>query len=82
MAIQYDTDEERRLHANVIHSLADQYHRDEAMIRELYEARLERLMSGARIKIYLSVLTARYVKNALQQSRDTYAGRGYVDHAH
>ena len=62
MAIQYDTDEERKLHLRTIHSIADQYHLDEAMIRDLYESKLEGLMNGARVKTYLSVLAARHVK--------------------
>jgi len=65
MAVRYNTDEERRLHSNVIHSLADQYHLDEAMIRDIYERKLESLMDHARIRIYLSVLTVRYVRNFL-----------------
>ena len=82
MAIQYDTDEERRLHANVIHSLADQYHLDETMIRDIYESKLESLMNRARIKTYLSVLTARYVKSMLMESRVLSAGRAQLDRAH
>ena len=82
MAIQYDTDEERRLHANVIHSLADQYHLDETMIRDIYESKLESLMNRARIKTYLSVLTARYVKSMLMESRVLPAGRAQLDRAH
>ena len=73
MAMQYDTDEERKLHSNVIHSLADQYHLDEAKIREIYESKLESLMDRARIRIYLSVLTARYVKSFLSQSPSSRA---------
>lgn len=69
MAIHYDTEEERRLHGNVIHSLADRYHLDETVIREIYESRLESLMGAARVKIYLSVLTARYVKSYLYRAR-------------
>ena len=82
MTIRYDTDEERKLHSNVIHSLADQYHLDETMIRELYESRLESLMNRARVKTYLSVLTARYVKSMLMESRVLPAGRAQLDRAH
>ncbi|MEJ2566833.1 MAG: DUF3562 domain-containing protein [Gammaproteobacteria bacterium] len=67
MAIQYASDEERKLHANIIYSLANQYHLDEAMIRELYESRLESLMDVARVRIYLPILVARYVRNLLSR---------------
>lgn len=67
MAIQYVSDEERKLHTDVIDSLADQFHLDEAMIRELYESRLESLMDVARVRIYLPVLVARYVRNFLSR---------------
>jgi aspartate 1-decarboxylase len=82
MPIQYDTDEERKLHLNVIHSLADQYHLDEAMIREIYESKLEGLMNGARVKTYLSVLAARYVKSMLLESRSISGGPVQVERAH
>jgi len=82
MTIQYDTDEERRLHANVIHSLADQYHLDETMIRDIYESKLESLMNRARVKTYLSVLAARYVKSMLMDSRLLPAGQVQLDRTH
>ena len=66
MAICYDTDEERKLHLNVIDSLADQYGIDKATLREIYERQLEDLTgAGARIRTYLSVLTARRVREQL-----------------
>jgi len=71
MAVRYDTDEERKLHLNVIHALADQYRLDEDTVREIYESRLEVLMGGARIRTYLSVLTARHVRAYLSRQRDT-----------
>ena len=57
MTIAYDTEEERRHLSKVMHSLADRYHLDEEMIREIYETRLEGLMDGARVRTYLSILT-------------------------
>lgn len=69
MAVRYDTDEERKLHLNVIHSLADQYRLDESTIREIYESQLEELMGGARIRTYLSVLTVRRVREQLNRRR-------------
>jgi len=71
MAMRYDNDEERKLHLNVIHALADQFRLDEDTVREIYESKLEVLRGGARIRTYLSVLTARHVRNYLSQQRDT-----------
>jgi len=82
MAIQYDNDQERKLHFNVIHSLADQYHLDESTIREIYESKLEKLMYGARIKIYLSVLAMRHVKTILHESRLAPSGSQQHEHSH
>lgn len=82
MAIQYASDEERKLHANVIDSLADQYHLDEATIRELYESRLESLMDVARVRTYLPVLVARYVRNFLSQPQALDRGEASIDRYH
>jgi hypothetical protein len=82
MSIQYDTDDERKLHLNVIHSLADQYHLDETIIREIYESQLEKLMDSARVKTYLSVLTARYVKSFLQDSQTMSTEMAQFDRSH
>ena len=68
MAIQYDTEDERRLHFGAIHALADQYNLDESMIREIYESELEKLLDSARVKTYLSVLVVRQVKNQLHET--------------
>ena len=69
MAIQYDSDEERKLHFSAIHTIADRYHIDESTIREIYESELEKLKYNARVKSYLSVLAERHVKNILYESR-------------
>ena len=53
MSIRYDTDKERTLHMSVIHALAEHYHLDEVMIREIYENRLKNLMDGARVRYFL-----------------------------
>lgn len=68
MAIHYGTEEERKIHLSAIHSLADRYDMDESKIRDLYESKLEELMDHARIRIYLSVLATRYVKNYLSHA--------------
>jgi hypothetical protein len=82
MAIQYDTDQERKLHFNVIHALADQYHLDESTIREIYESKLEKLMYSARVKTYLSVLAIRYVKTFLHESRQVPSAAALQDKGH
>ena len=69
MAIQYKSNEERKLHANVIHSLADQYQIDASEIREVYERKLEQLAGNARVKSYLSLLAVRHVKSYMQELR-------------
>jgi hypothetical protein len=69
MAVQYDGEEERKLHGAVIHSLANQYHVDEIIVRDIYESKLQSLTAGARIKRYLSVLAARHVKALLSRAR-------------
>ncbi len=79
MSIQYPTDKERKLHGSVIHSLADHYHLDERMIREVYESELESLMDGARVRSYLPLLAERHVRNLLHQQ---VFGGVYSDHLH
>ena len=75
MAIQYETDEERRVHASAIDSLADRYHVDALMVRDIYEGRLEELMDHARVRTYLSILAARYVTDLLDEMRQVPADR-------
>ena len=65
MTINYKTEEERKAHFSAIHALASQYNYDESTIREIYERKLEKLMAGARVKTYLSVLVVRQVKDIL-----------------
>jgi len=69
VAIQYDTDEERRVHTSAIDTLADRYHVDASIVRDLYEDRLEELMDHARVRTYLSLLAARYVTDLLDEMR-------------
>jgi hypothetical protein len=79
MAIQYATDEEQKLHSSVIYSLADQYQLDEALIRDIYEHKLESLMDSARVKTYLPVLVARYVRSFLSQAQSADGGQSYLN---
>ena len=79
MTIQYATEEEQRLHSNIIFSLADQYKLDEEMIRDIYENKLESLMDGASVKTYLPVLVTRYVKSLLNQARTRESVQGQLN---
>ena len=79
MTIQYATEEEQRLHSNIIYSLADQYKLDEEMIRDIYEHKLESLMDGARVKTYLPVLVTRYVKTLLNQTQTRESVQGQLN---
>ncbi|MBI3187384.1 MAG: DUF3562 domain-containing protein [Gammaproteobacteria bacterium] len=56
---------EYRQHASAITSIAGHYHIDEPVIRELYEREFEELQNHARIKIYLSVIAMRHVKDII-----------------
>lgn len=82
MAIQYDNEEEQKLHFSAIHALADHYHIDESTIREIYESKLEELKYSARVKSYLSVLAERHVKNFLHESRLASSGTAQHEHSH
>ena len=79
MTIQYATEEEQRLHTNIIYSLADQYKLDEGMIRDIYEHKLASLMDGARVKTYLPVLVTRYVKTLLNQTQTRESVQGQLN---
>ncbi len=82
MSIRYDTDKERTLHMSVIHALAEHYHLDEVMIREIYENRLKNLMDGARVRYFLSLLAERYVKNLVYHTQTPLSGPVHFDSLH
>jgi len=82
VAIQYETDGERRLHTSAIDSLADRYQVDASIVRNIYEGRLEELMDHARIKTYLSILAARYVTDLLDEMHRVHAERPVYDTAY
>lgn len=68
MIALYHTDQEFLQHSKAIHSIADQYHLKETLIREIYEKQLKQLQITAKFKNYLSVLVTRHVKEALHKS--------------
>jgi hypothetical protein len=70
MSIQFDNDENRQDHAEMIHALSERYHVDESTIRELYESKLAELRFNASITAFLPVLIERYVKTRIHITRD------------
>lgn len=69
MYILYHSDKEYLLHSKAIHSIAEQYHLKEALIREIYEGVLKDLQPKARFKSFLTVLVTRHVKELLHKSK-------------
>ena len=57
---------EQQQHASAIHSLAEQYHLDEGVVRAIYERELKLFKSTAHINQYLSLLTTRHVKELIR----------------
>ena len=68
MQILNCSDIEYKQHASAINSISGHYHIAEPIIREIYEEQLWKLLQHARIKIYLSILTVRYVKDIILRS--------------
>ena len=66
MVSVYDNEKERKIHENAIHSLADQYHLEEAWLRDLYQGELYLLKQGAKVKAFLSVLSCHCVRDQLR----------------
>jgi len=56
---------------STIQALAKQYATSESVIKELYEAELNKLQSNAQIKTFLPVLATRHVKESLTQATKT-----------
>ena len=57
---------EQQKHVSVIHSLAEQYHLDENIVRTIYERELKLFDSTKNIDQYLSLLTTRHVKELIR----------------
>ena len=57
---------EQQKHVSAIHSLAEQYHLDEDIVRTIYERELKLYNSTAHIDQYLSLLTTRHVKELIR----------------
>lgn len=65
----YQSDKEYQTHSKAIHSIAQQYHLNEALIREIYEGVLNDLQTTSKLKSFLSVLVTRHVKEFLHKSK-------------
>ena len=57
----YGSVQEQKQHSSAIHAIAQQYHVQESLVREIYEQDLKTLKPAAHIKSYLSVLVSRHV---------------------
>lgn len=59
---------EYKQHDSAINYIAEHYHVQTTLIRKLYENELGGLLTNARIKTFLSVLTIRHVKEILHRN--------------
>lgn len=63
------SDNDYHQHNDAIHLIAEQYHINETLVRELYENVLESLQVSARCKQFLSILATRHVKEQIVKNR-------------
>lgn len=68
MSQPYKSGADIGIHADAIHSLAEQYSVDEEMVKRLYEFELSKL-NTVRITAFLPVLCVRHVKEMIIRSR-------------
>lgn len=66
MNAPYTSAVEQQKHESAIHSLAEQYHLEEDMVRTIYERELKLFKSTAHIDQYLSLLSTRHVKELIR----------------
>jgi hypothetical protein len=59
---------EEASHLKAMHSLADELHTPFDRVKKTYEVEFDRLQSGAKLRDYLPVLTARHVRETLYRS--------------
>lgn len=67
MTISYDNEEERKRHLGTIQMLAVELHMSLEQVRPVYEIELNKLMTHARIRDFLPVLTRRQVREVLRE---------------
>jgi hypothetical protein len=63
----YDSPELEQLHLKAIKSLAVETGHDFAVVRQVYEAALDRLQAGAHIREYLLLLSSRRARETLRK---------------
>jgi hypothetical protein len=63
----YDSPELEQLHLKAIKSLAVETGHDFAVVRQVYEAELDRLQAGAHIREYLLLLSSRRARETLRK---------------
>ncbi|MFW2373628.1 MAG: DUF3562 domain-containing protein [Gammaproteobacteria bacterium] len=68
MHLTHHSDKEHQKHSKAITSIADQYHLNEKLIREIYEDELNKLQMSAKFSNFLPLLTTRHVKELLHKS--------------
>ncbi len=68
MTTPYTSDTERDLHRSHALSLAKELGQPESTVLNAYEAAVERLMAGARIRDYIAVIAAKQVKDSFRRS--------------
>jgi len=67
MRTLYANEAEAALHEAAIDALAAEMRRPSAEIKEHYERELQRLQQGARVRDFLSVCTARHLRQTLRK---------------
>jgi Protein of unknown function (DUF3562) len=67
MTLGYESEIEEASHLKAMHSLADELHTPFDRVKQTYEVEFDRLQSGAKLRDYLPVLTARRVRETLHR---------------
>jgi hypothetical protein len=63
----YDSPELEQLHLKAIKSLTTETGREFAVVRQVYEAELDRLQTGAHVREYLLLLSSRRTRETLRK---------------
>lgn len=68
MTPEYASATEQASHLKAMYSLAEELHAPFEKVKQTYEFEFDRLQSGAKLRDYLPVLTARRVRQVLHSS--------------
>jgi hypothetical protein len=68
MTPEYASAIEQASHVKAMYSLAEELHAPIEKVKQTYELEFGRLQSGAKLRDYLPVLTARRVRQALHRN--------------